>query len=142
MAPPRREDLQSDKGECSKVAKCLIRGGDGGKAGPRGHPQRVCRSQEPVQLLRKKGGVSNPTGGRLNRSLASQPGREPPPCALGVRGGVQQAHVFYKHEQGGGGPEMRPSSQDPATRWQAPHQYLIEGGQTLHIASSPGDQLP
>ena len=104
--PPRGEEVQSYKGECAKVAKCLVCGGDNCKADPSGHPQRVRRSQAPVQLLRKEGGVSTPTGGRLNRSLASQPGRDPPPCASGVEGGVQQAHVFNESEQGGGGAEM------------------------------------
>ena len=64
--PPRGEEVQHDKGECAKVAKCLISGRDDGKADPRGHLQSVRRGQAPVQLLREEGGVSTPTGGRLN----------------------------------------------------------------------------
>ena len=37
---------------------------------------------------------------------------------------------------------MRAPSEDLATRWQAPHQGLVQGGKPVHLASSPGDRLP
>ena len=48
-----------------------------------------------------------------------------PPCAIRVKGGVQQDHVFDKHDQGEGGAEMTPSSKYPETVWKAPHQVPI-----------------
>ena len=52
----------------------------------------------------------------------------PPPGASRVKGGVQQAHVFDKHNQGEGGTEIIPPYKYPATVWLAPHQDLIQGG--------------
>ena len=98
VAPTCREEVRRDKVEGAKVVKCLVRGQYDGKAYPRGHLQVVHQCQAPVQLLREEGGVSTPTGGRLNRSLAIHPGGEPPPCARGVKGGVHQAHIFYKRK--------------------------------------------
>ena len=121
--------MQSDKGECAQVAKCLIRGEDDDQADPCGHPQRVRRSQAHVQLLKKEGGGTL-MGGRINRSLASR-----------VEGGVQQAHVFDKHGQGEEGAEMRPASKDPVTRpvsgWRALPSCLIPGRPTPKCGGGP-----
>ena len=96
----RGEEVRSDKGECAQVAKCLVRKGDYGQVDPRSHPQRVRQSQAPVQLLRKEGGVSTPTGGRLNRSLASQPGREPPHVQAGSREGFSKLTFLTNASRG------------------------------------------
>ena len=100
--PPRREEVQSDKLKCAEVAKCLVRGRYGGKADPRGHPQRVCRIQAAVQLLREEGGFSTPTVRCINQSLARQPGREPPPplCMRG-RGRGSEGSRFSQMRAGG-----------------------------------------
>ena len=92
--------MRSDKGECAKVEKCCVSEGNDSKADSCGRLQGVRRSQAPVQLLRKEGGVSTPMGGRLNRSLASEPGPEPPSVHAGLREGFSKLTFLTNASRG------------------------------------------